>query len=103
MTGGLINFLAGNLGTGTIVLDGGGLQWARGNTSDISAQLAAIGAHFLVARDPAYRSSASIFAARAAPSASTGLKAAGRASSTVMASAIASGVAVAKSMRRPAA
>ena len=44
MTGGLINFLAGgNLGTGTITLNGGGLQWATGNTTDISAQLAAIG------------------------------------------------------------
>ena len=43
MTGGLINFLAGGLGTGTITVNGGGLQWAAGNTSDISAQLAAIG------------------------------------------------------------
>ena len=49
------------------------------------------------------RSSASIRAARTAPSASTGLKAAGRASSAIMASAIASGVADANSMRRPAA
>ena len=41
VTGGLINFLAGgNLGTGTITVNGGGLQWATGNTSDISAQLA---------------------------------------------------------------
>ena len=44
VTGGLINFMAGNLGTGTITLNGGGLQWAAGNTSDISGQLAAIGA-----------------------------------------------------------
>ena len=43
VTGGLINFLAGGLGTGTITVNGGGLQWAAGNTSDISAQLAAIG------------------------------------------------------------
>jgi autotransporter-associated beta strand protein/T5SS/PEP-CTERM-associated repeat protein len=43
VTGGLINFMAGGLGTGTITVDGGGLQWAAGNTSDISGQLAAIG------------------------------------------------------------
>ncbi len=43
VTGGLINFLAGGLGTGTIAVNGAGLQWAAGNTSDISAQLAAIG------------------------------------------------------------
>ena len=43
VTGGLINFLAGGLGTGTITVNGAGLQWATGNTSDISAQLAAIG------------------------------------------------------------
>ena len=43
VTGGLINFLAGGLGTGTITVNGAGLQWAAGNTSDISAQLAAIG------------------------------------------------------------
>jgi autotransporter-associated beta strand protein/T5SS/PEP-CTERM-associated repeat protein len=44
VTGGLINFAAAaNLGTGTVTLNGGGLQWAAGNTSDISAQLAVIG------------------------------------------------------------
>ncbi len=43
MTGGLINFMSGGLGTGTITVNGGGLQWATGNTSDVSAQLAAIG------------------------------------------------------------
>ena len=43
VTGGLINFLAGGLGTGTITVNGAGLQWAAGNTSDVSAQLAAIG------------------------------------------------------------
>jgi autotransporter-associated beta strand protein/T5SS/PEP-CTERM-associated repeat protein len=43
VTGGLINFMAGGLGTGTITVDGGGLQWATGNMSDVSAQLAAIG------------------------------------------------------------
>ena len=43
VTGGLINFAGGSLGTGTIAVNGAGLQWAAGNTSDISAQLAAIG------------------------------------------------------------
>ncbi len=34
VTGGLINFAAGNnLGTGAITLNGGGLQWAAGNTA----------------------------------------------------------------------
>jgi autotransporter-associated beta strand protein len=43
--GGLINFATGNnLGTGTITLNGGGLQWAGGNTLDISGRLAALGA-----------------------------------------------------------
>jgi outer membrane autotransporter protein len=42
---GLINFnSAGNFGTGTITLNGGGLQWAVGNTTDISGQLAPLGA-----------------------------------------------------------
>ena len=45
VTGGLINFAAGNnLGTGAITLNGGGLQWAAGNTLDISARLAPLGA-----------------------------------------------------------
>jgi outer membrane autotransporter protein len=45
VTGGLINFAAaGNFGSGTIALNGGGLQWASGTTTDISGQLAAIGA-----------------------------------------------------------
>ena len=43
VTGGLVNFVVGGLGTGTITVNGAGLQWAAGNTSDISAQLAAIG------------------------------------------------------------
>ena len=43
--GGLINFATGsNLGTGQIALNGGGLQWAPGNTTDISPRLAALGA-----------------------------------------------------------
>jgi len=42
---GLINFAAANnLGTGTITLNGGGLQWATGNTTDISSRLAPLGA-----------------------------------------------------------
>jgi autotransporter-associated beta strand protein len=45
VTGGLVNFsAAGNFGTGAITLNGGGLQWAAGNTTDISAQLAPLGA-----------------------------------------------------------
>ncbi|WP_165825145.1 autotransporter domain-containing protein [Rhodopseudomonas palustris] len=46
VTGGLINFnAANNFGTGLIALDGGGLQWATGTTTDISARLAALGSH----------------------------------------------------------
>jgi len=46
VTGGLINFnAANNFGTGLITLDGGGLQWATGTTTDISARLAAIGSN----------------------------------------------------------
>ena len=42
---GLINFInAGSFGTGQITLDGGGLQWARGNTTDISNKFAPLGA-----------------------------------------------------------
>jgi autotransporter-associated beta strand protein len=45
ITGGFINFNSANsFGTGPIAIDGGGLQWATGNTADISAQLAAFGA-----------------------------------------------------------
>lgn len=45
ITGGLISFTgSGNFGTGNITLNGGGLQWAAGNTTDISARLDAIGA-----------------------------------------------------------
>jgi autotransporter-associated beta strand protein len=41
---GLINFnSASNFGTGLITLDGGGLQWASANTTDISGQLAPFG------------------------------------------------------------
>ena len=43
--GGRINFTAaGNFGTGAITLNGGGVQWAAGNTLDISARLAPLGA-----------------------------------------------------------
>jgi autotransporter-associated beta strand protein/T5SS/PEP-CTERM-associated repeat protein len=45
ITGGFINFNSANsFGSGTITIDGGGLQWATGNSADISAQLAAFGA-----------------------------------------------------------
>jgi len=44
--GGLINFNAlANFGSGQITLNGGGLQWASGNTADVSANLAPIGAN----------------------------------------------------------
>lgn len=43
---GLIRFQSGaNLGTGRIALDGGGLQWATGNTTDVSARLDALGSN----------------------------------------------------------
>ena len=43
--GGVINFSAANsLGTGPITLNGGGLQWAPGNTSDISGRPTTLGA-----------------------------------------------------------
>ena len=42
--GGLINFnAANNFGTGQLTLNGGGLQWATGNTLDISSRLTALG------------------------------------------------------------
>ena len=45
ITGGFINFNSANsFGSGLITIDGGGLQWATGNSADISAQLAAFGA-----------------------------------------------------------
>ncbi|MGZ5911474.1 MAG: autotransporter outer membrane beta-barrel domain-containing protein, partial [Reyranella sp.] len=45
VSGGLINFnSASNFGTGAISLNGGGLQWATGNTIDISSRLAPLGA-----------------------------------------------------------
>ncbi len=44
VTGGLINFnTANNFGTGAITLDGGGLQWATGTSTDISSRLAPFG------------------------------------------------------------
>ncbi len=45
VSGGLINFAAlNNFGTGAITLNGGGVQWATGNTVDISSRLAPLGA-----------------------------------------------------------
>jgi autotransporter-associated beta strand protein len=42
----IINFsAANNFGTGIITLNGGGLQWATGTTTDISGRLAPIGAN----------------------------------------------------------
>lgn len=44
VTGGLIDFGSlGNLGTGNLTLDGGGLQWASGTATDVSSRLNAIG------------------------------------------------------------
>jgi autotransporter-associated beta strand protein len=44
VNGGLIKFsTAANFGTGAITLDGGGLQWATGTSTDISSRLGAIG------------------------------------------------------------
>jgi autotransporter-associated beta strand protein len=45
IAGGLVNFnAASNFGTGLILLNGGGLQWAAGTSTDISSRLAAFGA-----------------------------------------------------------
>jgi autotransporter-associated beta strand protein len=45
VNGGFINFnSASSFGSGNITLNGGGLQWAAGNTTDISGKLDAIGA-----------------------------------------------------------
>ena len=45
VNGGLVNFAASsNFGSGTITLNGGGLQWATGTSTDLSARLGAIGA-----------------------------------------------------------
>ena len=44
IAGGLINFSAlANFGTGRVMLNGGGVQWAAGNTIDISPRLDPIG------------------------------------------------------------
>jgi autotransporter-associated beta strand protein len=44
VAGGLINFnAASNFGSGTIILNGGGLQWAAGTSTDISSRLGAFG------------------------------------------------------------
>ncbi|GAC1550406.1 MAG: autotransporter-associated beta strand repeat-containing protein [Collimonas sp.] len=43
---GLVNFQSlANFGTGNITLDGGGLQWGAGVTTDVSARLDALGAN----------------------------------------------------------
>jgi autotransporter-associated beta strand protein len=45
VSGGLINFSAlNNFGTGTVILNSGGLQWAAGTTTDISSRLVLGGA-----------------------------------------------------------
>ena len=45
VSGGLVNFSAlSNLGSGNVTLNGGGLQWATGTTTDVSPRLNALGA-----------------------------------------------------------
>jgi fibronectin-binding autotransporter adhesin len=45
VSAGYVNFnTVASFGTGTVTLDGGGLQWATGTTTDISPRLAALGA-----------------------------------------------------------
>jgi hypothetical protein len=44
ITGGVLNFTSlANLGSGNVTLNGGGLQWATGNTTDVSPRLNALG------------------------------------------------------------
>jgi autotransporter-associated beta strand protein len=44
ITGGALNFASlANLGSGNVTLNGGGLQWATGNTADVSPRLNALG------------------------------------------------------------
>jgi len=46
ISGGLINFSSAlNFGPNTVTLNGGGLQWATGTTTDISGKLSVIGAN----------------------------------------------------------
>jgi autotransporter-associated beta strand protein len=42
VTGGTLSFANGSLGSGTITFAGGALQWADGNTQDVSGRIAAI-------------------------------------------------------------
>ena len=42
LAGGILNFSASALGTGGVTFDGGTLQWAAGNTNDISAQTVSV-------------------------------------------------------------
>ncbi len=45
VSGGLVNFSTlSNLGSGNVTLNGGGLQWATGATTDVSSRLNALGA-----------------------------------------------------------
>jgi autotransporter-associated beta strand protein len=44
VTGGLVNFESlNNLGSGSVTLNGGGLQWATGTNTDVSPRLGALG------------------------------------------------------------
>jgi autotransporter-associated beta strand protein len=42
LAGGILNFNASALGTGGVTFDGGTLQWATGNTNDISTQMVSV-------------------------------------------------------------
>jgi autotransporter-associated beta strand protein len=42
LAGGILNFNASALGTGGVTFDGGTLQWATGNTKDISTQMVSV-------------------------------------------------------------
>jgi autotransporter-associated beta strand protein len=42
LAGGVLNFAAGALGTGGVTFDGGTLQWAVGNSNDISTQAVSV-------------------------------------------------------------
>ncbi len=44
-TGGLVNFIPGAIGSGPLTFNGGGLQWATGNTTDISSKVVTFAAN----------------------------------------------------------
>ena len=44
LSGGVLSFVNGGLGSGNIVFNGGALQWAHGNSQDISPRVASVAA-----------------------------------------------------------